>query len=66
MSGGPYRYCGRDFSEAEIEMIRALIAKRDPALHRKELSREVCRRLDWRKPDGRTCPPASPCCAATA
>lgn len=48
MNSTPCRYCGRDFSEAEIDMIRALIARRDPTLHRRALSQEVCRRLDWR------------------
>ena len=52
MNSTPCRYCGRDFSEAEIDMIRALIARRDPTLHRRALSQEVCRRLDWRKLDG--------------
>ena len=47
MSGDPCRYCGRDFSEGEIDMIRALIAR--GGLSRKALSREVCQRLDWRK-----------------
>ncbi len=50
MSGSPRRYCGRDFSEDEVDMIRGLIAR--GGLHRRALSREVCRRLDWRKPDG--------------
>ena len=50
MSGGPCRYCGRDFSEGEIDMIRSLIGK--GGLTRRALSREVCRRLAWRKPDG--------------
>ncbi len=32
-AGAPLRYCGRDFSAAEIDWLRALIARR-PALHR--------------------------------
>ena len=50
MSGSPCRYCGRDFSKDEIDMIRTLIAR--SGLHRRALSQEVCRLLDWRKPDG--------------
>ena len=50
MNGGPRRYCGRDFSESELDAIRALIGK--GGLTRRALSREVCLRLDWRKPDG--------------
>ena len=46
------RYCARVFSEAELALIRTLIAERDPALNRAALSRVVCERLDWRKPDG--------------
>ena len=47
----PFRYCGRDFSAAEIDLVRALIAQR-PALRRAALSRALCERLGWRKPDG--------------
>ena len=32
-AGAPFRYCGRDFSAAVIDWVRALIAQR-PALHR--------------------------------
>ena len=49
---GCLRYCGRDFPAAELELIRALIAQRDPPLFRTALSRAVCAALDWRKPDG--------------
>ena len=48
----PARYCGRDFPDEELERIRALIAQREPRLHRSALSRAVCEALDWRKPDG--------------
>ena len=46
------RYCARVFSEAELALIRTLIAEHDPPLNRAALSRAVCERLDWRKPDG--------------
>ncbi len=45
------RYCGRDFSQAELEQIRCLIQD-NPGFHRAELSRQVCRLLQWLKPDG--------------
>ncbi|EQD74938.1 hypothetical protein B1B_02390, partial [mine drainage metagenome] len=46
------RYCGREFEAAEIECIRELLTVR-PALDRARLSRELCARLGWRRPDGR-------------
>jgi hypothetical protein len=46
------QYCGRDFTAAEFELIRALLAQLPP-LNRAQLSREVCERLSWRRPDGR-------------
>jgi hypothetical protein len=46
------RYCGREFNEAEVELVRLLLAQQ-PQLHRANLSREVCARLEWRRPDGR-------------
>lgn len=46
------QYCGRAFTPAEIELIRSLIAS-DPPPSRYRLSREVCERLGWRRPDGR-------------
>ena len=47
------RYCGRVFSEAEIESMRALIAAQ-PQATRAELSRRVCDRLGWKRVDGRS------------
>ncbi len=48
---GPLRYCAREFTRAEIEEIRAIIASgKYPS--RKAIAREVCQRLDWYKPDG--------------
>jgi len=49
---GGARYCGRHFSPAELDRIRELIERRQPPLSRTALSREVCRELQWRKPDG--------------
>jgi hypothetical protein len=46
------RYCGRDFQPAEIELIRSLIAQ-FPLQSRYQLSRDVCERLPWRRPDGK-------------
>ena len=48
----PVRYCGRDFSPRELELIRSLAARRDTIPHRAALARALCRRLGWRKPDG--------------
>jgi len=45
------RYCGRDFSPAEFDIIRWMIAE-DPARTRADLSRLTCRALKWYKPDG--------------
>jgi len=46
------RYCGRDFTNKELDQIRFLI-KENPQFHRSKLSREVCRMLQWLKPDGK-------------
>ncbi|MCP5024619.1 MAG: DUF4338 domain-containing protein [bacterium] len=45
------RYCGRDFSAEELDLIRRLI-REDPSRTRNEISRRVCRALNWLKPDG--------------
>jgi hypothetical protein len=45
------RYCGRTFTPSEIELIGTLISA-DPTLSRYKLSRQVCERLAWRRPDG--------------
>ena len=45
------RYCGRDFTLAEFKQIRSLI-KQNPKFNRVRLSKEVCRMLQWLKPDG--------------
>jgi hypothetical protein len=46
-----HRYCGRDFTSADMETIRAVV-EGQPGLNRAKLSREVCELLGWRKPDG--------------
>lgn len=45
------RYCGRDFTDRELEKIRALIAE-DASRTRAELSRLTCQALAWFKADG--------------
>ena len=50
--GPPLRFCGRDFSPRELELIRDLARRRERLPTRAALARAVCRRLDWRKPDG--------------
>lgn len=44
-------YCGRDFSPADIQSIRDLM-RHDPKLQRTPLSRLLCERFDWFKPNG--------------
>jgi len=46
------QYCGREFTIHEIELIRSLI-KNNPQFNRMRLSKEVCRILQWLKPDGK-------------
>ena len=46
------RYCGRPFTLEELELIRALLDATAP-LNRAQLSRAVCERIGWRRPDGR-------------
>ncbi len=45
------RYCGRNFTEEELEQIRVLI-KQDPKHSRYQLSRLTCQALHWYKADG--------------
>jgi transposase len=47
----PLIYSGRSFTAEELRHVRELIAA-DPGASRVAISREVCRRLDWRKADG--------------
>ena len=45
------RYCGREFTAFQLEEVRSIIASPSfPTRH--AISREVCRRLGWFKPDG--------------
>jgi hypothetical protein len=44
------RYCGRDFTEVDIDLIRELL--KTPQMNRARLSREVCERLEWRRENG--------------
>ena len=46
------RYCGREFSAAELSSLRQLIAEH-PRATRAHLSRLVCQQLHWRRHDGR-------------
>lgn len=46
------RYCGRDFSQKDIISIRNLIQDK-PELNRAQLSRIVCEKLLWLRPDGK-------------
>jgi len=50
--GCTVRYCGRDFSDSELENIRLLIAENTGA-SRARLSRVVCEQLQWRRAEGR-------------
>jgi hypothetical protein len=46
------RYCGREFSPADLQAIARTI-EHNPHLKRTPLSRLVCEQLNWRRPDGR-------------
>lgn len=46
------RYRGRSFSEEEIEIIKQIIIEAPPPKYRKPISREICRRINWRQPSG--------------
>ena len=51
-TGAPVlRYCGRDFTPADLETIRR-IADDPHQPTRAEIARAVCAALDWTKPDG--------------
>lgn len=50
MNASSYRYCGRIFSLREIEWIRNFIAS-NPHCNRFNLSKIVCRQLQWLRPD---------------
>lgn len=44
-------YCGREFSPEDIQTIK-LLMEHHPLLKRRPLSRKVCERLGWLKPNG--------------
>ena len=46
----PVRYCGREFSFADLEVVRDLCAS---APNRKAIADALCETFDWRRPDGR-------------
>ena len=46
-------YCGRVFTESELECIRGVIGE-DTTRNRTAISRIACRQLQWYKPDGTT------------
>ncbi len=45
-------YCGRDFSPAELDLIRSIIARAQEHPTREAIARAVCQSLIWVKPDG--------------
>lgn len=45
------KYCGKTWTESDLDQIRALIHN-NPTATRAKLSRMVCEKFDWRKPDG--------------
>jgi hypothetical protein len=45
------RYCGREFTDSQIQRIRQIIAE-DPHRTRAAISRLLCRCFHWYKPDG--------------
>ncbi len=44
------KYCGREFSNLELERIRLLAS--EPKMTRQALSRQVCQEFEWHKHDG--------------
>ena len=44
-------YCAREFSAADLQSIRDLIAQ-NPKLQRSALSRKLCQLWGWTKPNG--------------
>jgi hypothetical protein len=45
------RYCGREFSQQEIDWVKTLV-ETEPAISRQQLSIRFCRETNWRKQDG--------------
>ncbi len=48
-----WRFCGRDFSELELELLRALCADRATCPTRSAIARALCLAIDWRDQLGR-------------
>ncbi|MEW5952777.1 MAG: DUF4338 domain-containing protein [Bacillota bacterium] len=46
------RYCGRDFTSAELDLIRSIIARPQEYPTRAAIARAVCESLTWVRPDG--------------
>jgi uncharacterized protein DUF4338 len=44
------KYCGREFSGCELDFIRNTAS--EPGITRRELSRQICKKFGWLKPDG--------------
>src|SRR5260221_14557706 len=44
------KYCGREFSGCELDFIRNTASV--PGITRRELSRQICKKFSWLKPDG--------------
>lgn len=48
------RYCGRCFTEADLEIIRRIIGQPDLYSNRAAIARAACTALGWLRPDGRS------------
>jgi len=46
------RYCGRDFSAAELDLIRSIVARAQEHPTREAIARAVCQSLAWTKLNG--------------
>lgn len=46
------KYCGKEFSNRDIKRICEIIEQK-PVGKRTEISRLVCKELNWNKPDGK-------------
>ena len=47
------RYCGREFSDADLALLHQFLRDRDTYPTRVALSRALCEALDWRRPNGK-------------
>jgi len=45
------KYCGREFSDTDLNKIREIISV-NPEYHRNKISVKICEAFEWRKPDG--------------